>query len=373
MRRFCWYSLSVDVGSDLGKLEGFDNPLQKMRLDWGHRFLCGSALADAEETEEHVVPKWLQRRFGLWNKRLLLPNGTPIPYRQLKVPCCGRCNGQGLSALENTMKGAVEDGYPTLSRLDDFSIFQWAAKTFYGLLFKDLSLLFDRSDPEKGTIVDEDLLRGIRNTHALLQSVNRPFELVDGRPFSVLVLNTHELDGDTYDFRDNFGAMTLAVRMGGVGIIVALQDHGLNERTYGPYVRDLGGAKVHPVQFDELYARVTYNCSRLGGVPWYWYAISEDSEKPVQLVCLPFADSEGAGVLREWDQQEFAHQLAFHWAKWGFGLEDVFFPPNRVATYMTESGNVLLLGPDGSEVGRKPRSRLRNAGGASESQVSRGS
>lgn len=325
--------------------------------------MCGAALATAKETEEHVVPKWLQRKFGLWNKKLLLPNGTPIPYRQLKVPCCEFCNGGGLSTLENAVKGAVEGGYPSLSRLDDLTIFQWAAKIFYGLLFRDLSLLFDRSDPEKGTIVDEELLRGIRNTHALLQSVRRPFELVDGRPFSVLVLNVHELDNDVYDFRDNFEAMTLAVRMGGVGVIVALQDHGLNEQAYGPYVEDLGGAKVHPVQFDELYARVTYNCSRLSGVPWYWYAIPKDADEPVQLVCFPFAGSEGAGVLREWDQEEFAPQLAFHWAKWGFELEDVFFPPNRVATYMTESGEILLLGRDGSEVGRKPRTAPRAANG----------
>lgn len=349
--------------SDLSKLESFDNPLQKMRLDWEHCFLCGAALKAAKETEEHVVPRWLQRKFDLWNERLLLPNKTPIPYRQLKVPCCDVCNGGVLSAVENKMKTAVEGGYSSLSRLDELSIFQWVAKIFYGLLFRDLSLHFDRSDPGKGTIVEEGLLKAIRNTHALLQSVNRPFELVNGRPFSVLVLNVHKLDNDVYDFRDNFETMTIAVRMGDVGIIVALQDHGFNQHMYGPYVEDLAGDKLHPVQFDELYARVTYNCSRLSGVPWYWYAIPEDPEKPVQLVSLPYADSEEPGVLREWDQEEFATQLAFHWAKWGFELEGIFFPPNRVATYLTESGQILLLDPDGREVGRKPRTTPRGAGG----------
>jgi hypothetical protein len=332
-----------------------------MHLDGEHCFLCGTELNATNRTEEHVIPRWLQREFGLWNKKLLLPNGTLIPYRQLKIPSCASCNGQGLSKLENKMRSSVEGEYAQLSRLDGLSIFQWVAKMFYGLLYKDLSLLWDRSDPTQGTVIDEELLRAIRNTHALLQSVNRPFEFVSGQPFSILVLNVHELENDAYDFRDNFEAMTLAIRMGGVGIVAALQDHGLNEETYKPYVEDLAGDKVHPVQFDELYARVTYNCSRLNQVPWYWYTIPQDSEKLVQLVCLPLNENERSPVMRDWDQEEFAHQLAFHWAKWGFEFEDVFFPPNRVATYMLESGEVLLLDPEGKEVGR----RARRHGGAS--------
>jgi hypothetical protein len=129
----------MNIGHDLSRLEGFDNPLQKMRLDWEHCFLCGAELDPTKETEEHVVPKWLQRKFNLWNERLLLSNRTLIPYRQLKVPWCESCNGRGLSAVENKVRSAVESGYSELSRLDELSIFQWVAKIFYGLLFKDLS------------------------------------------------------------------------------------------------------------------------------------------------------------------------------------------------------------------------------------------
>ena len=249
----------------------------------------------------------------MWDKRLLLPNETPISYRQLKVPCCVSCNGRGLSNFENKIRRAVEGGYSELSRLDGLTIFQWVAKIFYGMLHKDLSLLLDRSNPAKGTIVDQRLLEQMRNTHVLLQSVRRPFELVGGRPFSVLVLNVHELEDDPYDFRDNLEAMTVAVRMGDVGIVAALQDHGVNEEIYGAYVEDLGGDKVHPVQFDELYARVTYVRFRMERVPWYHYAIPLDSErKPVQLSCLLLAGLDGAPVLRERDPEEFAHLLAFH-------------------------------------------------------------
>ncbi len=93
-----------------------------MRLDRGHCFRCGAALGATSKTEENVVPKWLQDKFGLWNNRLLLSNGTPILYRQLKLPCCAACNGGGLSAVGNKVRRVVEGGYSALSRLDRLSI-----------------------------------------------------------------------------------------------------------------------------------------------------------------------------------------------------------------------------------------------------------
>ena len=131
----------------------------------------------------------------------------------------------------------------------------------------------------------------------------------------------------------------------------------MNEEIYGAYVEGLDGAKIHPVQFDELYARVTYERLRMERVPWYHYAIPLASEeKPVQLSCLPLAGLDGAPVLRKRDPEEYARLLAFHWARWGYELEDVFAPPNRVASYMIDSGNLLLLDREGREVEMRPMS-----------------
>ena len=112
----------MDVQRDLSQPEGFDNPLKRTRLDRGHRFLCGAAPGATSKTEENVVPKWLQNKFGLRNKRLLLPNGTSTPYRQLKIPRSADCNGGGLSAIEDKVRRAAEGGYSSLLRLDRLSV-----------------------------------------------------------------------------------------------------------------------------------------------------------------------------------------------------------------------------------------------------------
>lgn len=85
-----------------------------------------------------MIPKWLQHRFGLWNEELRLPNHTTIPYRQLTIPACRRCNSEVFGALEQR----VEQGTAS-----DSDIWKWANKIHYGLGFKDRFLEWDRQHP----------------------------------------------------------------------------------------------------------------------------------------------------------------------------------------------------------------------------------
>ena len=41
---------------------------------------------EAADSAEHVIPKWFQRRFNLWDQDLVIPTGTSSPYRQVKIP-----------------------------------------------------------------------------------------------------------------------------------------------------------------------------------------------------------------------------------------------------------------------------------------------
>jgi hypothetical protein len=55
-------------------------------------FLCRCELTQLNRTDEHVIPRWVQGCFDLWNDILELVNGMTIPYRQLTIPCCFTCN-----------------------------------------------------------------------------------------------------------------------------------------------------------------------------------------------------------------------------------------------------------------------------------------
>ena len=56
-------------------------------------FICGASPSDVPFNNEHVIPEWILRRFGLFDRSLTLPNGTSMRYDRYTVPCCVACNG----------------------------------------------------------------------------------------------------------------------------------------------------------------------------------------------------------------------------------------------------------------------------------------
>lgn len=97
---------------------------------------------DPADTEEHVIPKWLQARFSLWDQRIVLPNGTDLPYRQLKVPVASNHNS-AFSTIENRISSGD-------IRPDE--LYLWALKIHIGLIYRDSSLKIDRKKPDSPTI-----------------------------------------------------------------------------------------------------------------------------------------------------------------------------------------------------------------------------
>ncbi len=272
-------------------------------------FLCGN---DAVEIgEEHVFAKWLQGRFNLWNLRLDLLNKTSITYKNLKIPCCTACNTGSLSGLETTIGKAVAGGYEVAVSIAPRSWYLWAAKLFFGLLRKELNLRRDQVNPKAGNIVSDAGLKSFSSLHLFLQGIRERHSFSGRTPYSVLVCNLHDLGGHlSYSFHDNLMYMTLAIRMGSVGIIVALEDCGLTEETYGRYVREVGGRKLHPAQFDELYARVSYQVSLIQSSVTYVTAFDVAGHRSATT------DVVGAVWTREWVSDEWMEVASAHLAQW---------------------------------------------------------
>ena len=102
--------------------------IQDRRFSRAAWFLCGARLPVKRRTEEDVIPKWLQKRFGLMNQELALPNGTTITYRQLRIPCCAQCNNAHLSKIERAVRLAFDQGPEAVAALDESILFLWLAR-----------------------------------------------------------------------------------------------------------------------------------------------------------------------------------------------------------------------------------------------------
>ena len=154
---------------------------------------CVSALSvekDAE-TEEHVIPKWLQKHFDLFDQRLALWNGTTIPYRQTVVPACLACNRDRFAPLEKR----VREG--SASRRD-FYLWQSKLLTVSGIEIR----AYARSNcPQAGPLLPDEIAKDIEELarHAF-QGVDRREFRFSPEPFgSVILLDT---DSDEFVFID---------------------------------------------------------------------------------------------------------------------------------------------------------------------------
>lgn len=303
-------------------------------------FLCGAL--DVSISQEHVFPKWLQHRYNLWNQRLILLNKTFIQYRNLRVPCCAICNNEQLSQLEGKISSAVASGYHACVKLDPRLWYLWCGKLFYGVVRKELDLPLDRAQPNSGGILSEPNLESFSNLHRFLQGILGKHMFLGEAPYSVLICNLYELaEQFHYSFVDSFPYMTLAIRMGETGVIVAFEDAGLTSKSYGRYVAAVDGRKMHPLQFDELYAKVTYQVSLIDNSINYITSEKVDGTSPQRTQVI------GGTYLREWSQEEFSHVLRSHVSQWFKSPEKAerwFVPPNFVPTWMADdTGNLLLL------------------------------
>lgn len=235
-------------------------------------FLCGELLTDANRTDEHVFPRWLQRGAGLWNQSFVLLNRTAIPYRQLTIPCCSECNCGCLAELESEVHKAFRRGYEAVRDLPLIRLFQWCGKVWYGLIFKELSLRADRKKADVGTILAPAALEQFRTHHIFLQSIRVRMDFERFDPASVFVMKTHRYAGNSrnFDYFDHIlasngneitKAQFLAIRYDGIGVACVFEDLGLTKQLVDGGLGYADDQTLHPVQFVEVGCKIAYQHS----------------------------------------------------------------------------------------------------------------
>jgi hypothetical protein len=143
-------------------------------------------------TKEHVIPRWLQAHFELSNKRMMLWNGTSIFYRQAIIPACYNCNTERFSKLEDAIKN---------NNAEEKDYYVWGLKIRHGMAVRDSLLDFDRRDPRKGPLLQEEVANyGADFIKPILRYFDKPGFTFQPNPFGSVFIFTK--DYDDFDFID---------------------------------------------------------------------------------------------------------------------------------------------------------------------------
>lgn len=315
--------------------------IERLRLqayDQKTCFLCARKLENLEATEEHVIPRWAQKRYQLWNQELILLNDTSIRYRQLTVPCCKECNTYRLQPIELSMAHAVLKGPQTVRAMGWKTLFLWLGKIFYGILYRELFLLFDRTSKNDITIVTPEMLKQYEAHILFLQQARETIKLIDFCPGSFFIFRIQKLGSPKYqwDFCDNIETLFIAIRMGEVGVIGLLQDGGA-QQYYDDAYRELLDHPLHPVQFRELCAHFSYRSTLATRTPKYFTI----EAAPHQTYQLPLGGLSMKPLFEGWDLATYAKYLSFYT---GASYEKVFEPPDKILSFLRdEEGKPIYM------------------------------
>ena len=183
-----------------------------------------------------------------------------------------------------------------------------------------------------------------------MQSIRVPFEFAGFQPWSIFIVETlcHG-DKRDFDYHDEFLTLTFSIRLGEIGIIACLEDNGAQEEMFADYFKQFKGIKLHPTQFDELVAKVTYKRHLMNRTPKYITFFPPRKGDKVTVVSTPLQGYSTAPIFDEWKQKEYASCLAFLWSRYGMQFEDVFKEPDMVLSNLfNEDGTIRILDADGN-------------------------
>src|SRR2546426_9896932 len=101
---------------DHGKVVYFSSDRFMAEIALGNNcFICGTSPNRTPFNDEHVLPDWILRRYSLYDRVIHIPNGTQYRYRNLKIPCCVKCNSLMGKVFETPLRDMFHKGYKAFS------------------------------------------------------------------------------------------------------------------------------------------------------------------------------------------------------------------------------------------------------------------
>lgn len=250
-------------------------------------FLCGCELDDTNRSDEHIFPRWLQRKFKIRDKTIGLLNQARMAYRKLTIPCCSACNNGHLSALERRVARWLERPVRELTRDQERDLFLWASKILFGLLYRQLFVFRDPRDRRGEKIIDSEAIKHFEHMHRLLQGIRTPLVYSGPTPhpgsFAVFEVHCPPDLPSQFDWIDSPATQTLYVRLGTRAVLLS-HDGGAQMIAVGDIIARHQGRPLHPLQMEELAAKFLYKEVLLQR--WPVFTLADDGR--LFVACLGF-------------------------------------------------------------------------------------
>lgn len=321
----------------------FFNPFQDMIFDRHFCFLSG----DLTTKEMTVFPEWLMNHFKLKEEKITLLENSEykeVAYSDLKLPCAPHVK-KAFEELDNQFKKAYDKGFEAINELDELTIFQWSGRIVYGLLYMEMMGEWERNQKFGKTFEMSAKLRDrLGKFQIMLQSLIKPISFGEKKPWSIVRFPL-KYSADILSFRDDIINLLFQFGVNGFGFVVCFQDNGITKETESELVEKIKGHTLHPVQFEELYARFHYRIDLLQYTPQY--QLEEKEDGGIEIISIPVEQTEEVKPLYGmWVDDFYARLLSNYWQVYGIEKGDIIQFQKPFLSYLEHSHTKEFVGPE---------------------------
>lgn len=320
----------------------FFNPFQEMIFDGHFCFLSGDLTTESMP----VFPEWLMDRFKLGDEKITLMENSQrkqVSYRDLKLPCAPHVK-KAFAELDLKFRIAFEEGYEGMAKLDEKLLFQWSGRIVYGLLYLELLGEWERHQKlGREFRMAPKLKEHLQHFHLMLQSVAEPISFGERKPWSIVVFPLKYSD-DILSFRDDVINLLFQFGVNGFGFIVCFQDNGAIAEEQSEILEKIKGHTLHPVQFEELFARLHYTADLLQYEPKYEF---EEGENGLKIEALPLVQTNPQlPLFGFWVDDFYARLLSNYWQVYGIEKGQIIQFQRPFLSFLEEPHSKDFIDPE---------------------------
>lgn len=292
------------------------NPFQDLIFDDQFCFLTG----DLTTEKMTVYPQWLMDHFKFGTDRIeMMDKSKSYTYADLQLPCSPRVK-KAFEALEEKVQAAYQNGYEGIKTLEEEELFLWTGRMVYGMLYYEMRYESARMMRLREPFdLSPTLRERFGNLHLMMQSIVEPISFVGQKPWTIAVFPL-KYSADIFSYRDDTVNLLFQFGVNGFGLIACLQDNGIIGEKQKEILEKMEGHVLHPIQFEELFARFHYSDYILQYKPEYKI---ENTENGITIEATPITANADRPIFGFWDDEVFAQLLTNYWSVYGIQREDI--------------------------------------------------
>jgi len=277
-------------------------------------FICLEHNSSKSFNDEHVLPKWILKKFKLFDKTINLPNNSKFRYGQYVIPCCVDCNTRLSEVYEiplsNLLKLPFDEIIEQIKKDQKIiqKIYHWMSLIFIKTHIKT-TLLKKFLNPKRGTgKIGDDIEWAYLHHIYLMSRVHYTNATVNNDVYgSTLIFSAmNEDSNEGFDFVDSWVTRSIFIKIDEIAIICCLDDGKAGISFISRWIDKLE-SPLHPLQLKEILAHLGYINLNLAERPTF----QSRHNKVHQIIEANYPESPPSLVKKERQQFQIGDILDF--------------------------------------------------------------